>query len=54
MKEYIGLMMILSAILIGSIYLFAYEFNLKVKILGVIFFEIFLALIIFGSYLMLE
>ena len=54
MKECIGLMMILSAIVFGGISIFADEFDLKEKILGVIVFEIFLALIVFGSYLMLE
>ena len=54
MKFCIGLMMRSAAFVFGIIFLFGDDFSLKEKILGGIFFEIFLALIVFGAYIMLD
>lgn len=52
MSEVIGTILIFSAIIIGCMFMFGWEFSLKEKIQGIILFEIFMCLIVFGSYLL--
>ena len=54
MKFCIGLMMIATVFVFWIIFLFGDDFSLKEKILGGIFFEIVIALIVFGAYIMLD
>lgn len=51
MKECIGMILIFSAIAIGTICMFGDEFEIKEKILGIIVFEFFICLVTIGAYL---
>ena len=51
MSEVIGMILIFSAIIIGSTFMFGWEFSLKEKIAGIVLMEFLICLIIFGSYL---
>lgn len=52
MKECIGIIFIFSAIIIGAICLLCFELTIKEKILTIASFELFVCLIVFGSYLL--
>lgn len=54
MKFCIGLMMIYTAIIFGGVAMFGYDLPLKDRILIGISLEIFLALIVFGVYIILD
>lgn len=52
MSEVIGVIFIFSAIIIGCTFMFGWEMPFKEKIKGIALFEIFIGLIVFGSYLL--
>lgn len=51
MNEVIGMLLIFSAIIVGGTFLFGMDSTLKEKAKNIIVFEIFIALIVFGAYL---
>ena len=52
MKEAIGLFLLFSAVMLGCVFLFELELSLKDKVKIVISGEVFLALLIGGTYLL--
>lgn len=52
MKEAIGLFLLFSAVLLGCIFLFGLDLDLKDKVKIVIGGEVFLALLVCGTYLL--
>lgn len=53
MNEVFGMLLIFSAIIVGGTFLFGMDFTLKEKVACIIVFEVFVALIVFGSYLLM-
>lgn len=51
MREILGLFLIFTAILIGCLFLFGMDFDLKERVMFFLVFEAFIVLIMFGSYL---
>ena len=52
MREALGLLFILSGVVFGTVMLLGFDFSIKEKIAGVFIFEVFLCLIVFGSYML--
>ena len=52
MSEVVGMMMIWSAIIIGCTFLFGFDMSFKEKIQSIIGFELFIFLIVLGSYIL--